>query len=126
MIARLSLMALALLLTGCEGKTPMPVERQDGTAQPLPVDDGKADCAVGADAEWTHDCPVERAGKMLTIRHPDGGFRRFRVLDDGRGLETADGAEQAKLQIVDAGRIEIRVGGDRYRLPAQIAGQPSP
>ncbi|MBH1991732.1 MAG: hypothetical protein I8H86_02465 [Sphingomonadaceae bacterium] len=121
MMKRLFPLGLAMVLAGCDGKAPAPANGQAGSPEQASSDDGKADCAIGAGAEWAHDCPVERAGKMLTIRHPDGGFRRFRVLDDGRGLETADGAEQAKLQIVDTGRIEMRVGGDRYRLPVQIA-----
>lgn len=121
MMNRLFPLGLALILAGCDGKAPAPANGQAGSAEQASADDGKADCAIGADAEWAHDCTVERVGKILTIRHPDGGFRRFRVLDDGRGLETADGAEQAKLQIVETGRIEMRVGGDRYRLPVQIA-----
>lgn len=82
--------------------------------------DAQLECAIGADGAWSKDCALERDGDLLTIRHPDGGFRRFRILSDGRGLEAADGSEQAAIQIVDQGRIEARIGGDRYRLPAQM------
>ncbi|WP_368389853.1 hypothetical protein [Sphingobium sp. AS12] len=119
---------MRLLLVGClllaacggeSGKLGNEVRPEQATG---PVDDGKADCAIGADAAWARDCLIERAGDLLTIRHPDGGFRRFRVLADGRGLEAADGAETARLQIVEAGLVEIRIGGDRYRLPVKVAG----
>ncbi len=82
--------------------------------------DAQLECAIGTDGAWSKDCTLERDGDGLTIRHPDGGFRRFRVLSDGRGLEALDGSEQAAIQIVDEGRIEARIGGDRYRLPARM------
>ncbi len=82
--------------------------------------DAQLECAIGTDGAWSKDCTLERNGDRLTIRHPDGGFRRFRVLSDGRGLEAADGSEQAAIQIVDEGRIEARIGSDRYRLPARM------
>lgn len=115
--------ALVVLATlaGCGEQAPSSSPNQAGVAAEAgPVDDGKADCALGGSQEWAHGCVVERAGKMLTLRHPDGGFRRFHVLDDGRGLEAADGAEAAKLTILDDKQIEVVAGGDRYRLPAQI------
>jgi predicted small lipoprotein YifL len=115
-----ALMVLATL-AGCGEPAPSSSPNQAGVAaEAEPVDDGKADCALAGSHDWVHECPVERAGKMLTLRHPDGGFRRFHVLDDGRGLEAADGAEAAKLTILDDKRIEVVAGGDRYRLPAQI------
>lgn len=117
------MLALGLSLASCGGATSsgdnaMTAAQANGT-----VDDGKADCAIGINGAWAHDCPVERDGDRLTIRHPDGGFRRFHVLADGRGLESADGSEQAQLQLVDGDRVEIRIGGDRYRLPVKVAGQ---
>lgn len=116
------LLAGCLLLAGCGGETGKLGNEVQPEQVAAPVDDGKADCAIGADAGWARDCRIERAGEMLTIRHPDGGFRRFRVLADGRGLEAADGAEMARLQIVETGLVEIRIGGDRYRLPVKVAG----
>ncbi|WP_420145920.1 hypothetical protein [Sphingobium sp.] len=110
------------MLAGCGEQAPS-AKRQDGkavAANGAPVDDGMADCALAGSREWARTCSVERAGKLLTLRHPDGGFRRFRMLDDGRGLEAADGAEAARLTILDDRRIEIVTGDDRYRLPAQI------
>lgn len=120
--------ALVLLgaLAGCGEQAPSTQRQAGAVAEAEPVDDGKADCALNGSHEWAHDCAVERAGKMLTLRHPNGGFRRFRVLDDGRGLEAADGAESAKLTILDDRRIEVVAGSDRYRLPAQIGATSRP
>ena len=53
----------------------------------------------------------DRGGDMLTLRHPDGGFRRLRIVQDGRGLVSADGAEEAKLVIIDKGLIEAAASG---------------
>ncbi len=117
----MGLAALALL-AGCGGEAPSARNQSTAAADAAPVDDGKADCALAGAGEWARDCLVERAGDRLTLRHPDGGFRRFRVLADGRGLEAADGAEAATLSILDDKRIEVVAGDDHYRLPARMAG----
>ena len=41
---------------------------------------------------------------------------------DGRGVIAADGSEPAKVMIIGDGVIEVAVGGDRYRLPANTKG----
>ena len=79
-----------------------------------------ADCAIGADAKWARNCVVEQDGELLTIRHPDGGFRRFHILGDRRGLASADGVEPAKIAVVSDAIIEVSAGEDHYRLPATI------
>ncbi|NML11666.1 hypothetical protein HHL08_16170 [Sphingobium sp. AR-3-1] len=114
--------AALMLLAGCGGEAASSHDNSTAVADAAPVDDGKADCALAGSGEWARDCLVERVGEMLTLRHPDGGFRRFRVLADGRGLAAADGAEAAKLSILDDKRIEVVAGDDRYRLPARMAG----
>lgn len=83
-------------------------------------------CAkVGADPR-AERCVVERnegpGGTVLTLRHPDGAFRRLLVTKDGRGVATADGAEPARVRIVGADRIEVSVADERYELPATIKG----
>jgi hypothetical protein len=69
-------------------------------------------------------CAVDRAqspdGLTLTVRGPDGSFRRLLVTKDGRGVIAADGVEQAVVTPVGADRIEVAIGGDRYRLPATV------
>lgn len=79
------------------------------------------DCAVGAGAGMGLDCTVETAqvegDTVLVISHPDGGFRRLRLLPDGAGLETLDGADGV-TQSLDGDVLDVSVGEDRYRLPA--------
>lgn len=86
-------------------------------------DDGRVLCARG-DGQLQRTCTVEQVrdadGLVLTLRHPDGGFRRLRVTADGRGVIAADGAEPVKVTIVGPGDIEVAVGGDHYRLPATV------
>jgi hypothetical protein len=112
------------MLAGCGDQ---PAQRSHGESraarEQAPEDDGMAECAIGASGAWARDCTVEVVGDMLIVRHADGGFRRFRLLRDGRGLEAADGAEPARLTISGDRQIEIVAGPDRYRLPARIAGR---
>lgn len=120
-IAWAGLMCLAL--TACDqggDKAALPFA---GSSQ---VREAFADCAIGTDATWARSCSVEQDGGVLTIRHPDGGFRRFQILDDQRGLASADGAESAKISIIADGQIEVSAGDDRYRLPATISREKTP
>ena len=66
---------------------------------------------------------MEREGETLVLRHADGGFRRLALTQDGHGVAAADGAEQARVTIVDKAMIEVALGGDRYRLPATIGAR---
>ena len=71
-------------------------------------------------------CLLERdpAGDArLIVRKPDGGFRRLRVTRDGRGVEAADGAERGEIVLIDAQHVELRIGGDAFRLPARLVGR---
>ena len=91
-------------------------------------DDGHILCARG-EAPLARACTVERTsdrdGLILTLRHPDGGFRRLRVTQDGRGVGAADGAGRAVVAVVGGQGIEGALDGDRYRLPATIGGRHS-
>ena len=115
--SRAVLYGVALLLTACRR-----------TASDPFADDGKAaeriDCAVGGVSAFAQVCAIERAdgpdGLVLTLRHPDGGFRRIDVTRDGRGVATADGAEPATVAVSGDHVIEVAIGGDRYRLPATV------
>jgi hypothetical protein len=104
---------LALLLAACSP-----------SASGAPVaDDTAVDCAIGGAANFSHDCSVERGVKdgepVLVVRRPDGAFRRFTVLDGGKSLGAADGAEA--LAVTGNGeRVDVSVGGDRYRFPAKM------
>lgn len=116
MSTRISDAALALLLTGLAG---CGEAQQRGNTE----DHDRIPCARGA-ATLARACTIERArrddGAVLTIRHADGGFRRLLIARDGRGVIAADGAEPARVRVVDANRIDVVVGDDRYRLPATV------
>jgi len=122
-----SIVALSLALTACENRPDNAVlaEAEERAAEQA-GDDGRIECAIDGASDFTRDCYTERlsgeGGTTMIIRHPDGGFRRFNVLTDGRGMEAADGFDQARISIVEDGRILVSVGPDQYLLPARIKG----
>lgn len=93
-------------------------------AQATAGGDERIECAANGASTFTRDCTVERTdsaeGLILTVRRPDNGFHRLLVVKDGRGVIAADGAETAKVTVIGDGRIEVAIGGDRYRLPATV------
>lgn len=110
-------LAALLALSACgsgEGDPNRPAEGDERLA-----------CAVGGQAEFAEVCAVDRVqqdGKLnLVVRHPDGGFRRFEVLIDGRGLAVVDGADQA-VSSLEGAVLNVTVGGDRYRFPVTPKG----
>lgn len=123
-ISDLRWLAGALVLAGCSGGQG---DRETAAANTpsAPQNPGLAiECALAGGQTFTRDCTVEQSsaasGAILTVRHPDGGFRRLQVTQDGRGVATADGALPAQVGVAGDRQIEIRVGDDRYRLPATI------
>ncbi|NRD91161.1 hypothetical protein C8024_19515 [Sphingopyxis sp. BSNA05] len=120
-----NIVAVTLLLTACENRPDNEVLAQaEKRAAERAVDDGKIECAINGESDFSRDCFTERLsgeGRVtMIIRHPDGGFRRFNVLTDGHGLEAADGFDKARVSIVEDGKIMVSVGPDKYLLPAQI------
>jgi hypothetical protein len=109
------LLVLPLLLAACQAR-----EMPNATAE----SDGRIECRIGADDQFNRFCSVERErgeqGLVLTVRKPDGGFRRLLVTTDGRGVVAADGAEAAQVTITGPDRIEVAIGGDVFRLPARV------
>lgn len=110
---------LLLALAGCSGPS--------APADPGSLagdEDARVSCALAGETEFTEQCDVERVQKgdrrELVMRHPDGGFRRFEIVTDGRGLVAADGSEEAVVTPLADGRIQLSVGSDRYRIPATI------
>jgi hypothetical protein len=100
--------ALLLLLSACGGS---PASRAEE----------KVDCAVDGATAFARVCTIERSsGPEFTLRSPSGGFRRLARVGDGRGVVAADGAEQATVTVLGKDRIEVAIGGDRYRLPATV------
>jgi len=122
---RFPLVAL-LPLAACSG------EPEDQTANsaaaPAPGQtDRRIECRSSEAEPFARTCSVESFDsgdtRLLTVRKPDGGFRRLRVGNDGRGLVAADGAEQATTADLPDGRIEVSIGGDRFRLPRSVLRQ---
>lgn len=88
------------------------------------ADAGKIWCALSGASNFTFDCSLDRmdspGGTILVLGKAEGGFRRFRIATDGRGVIAADGAEPATVKLLDNNLIEVSVGQDRYRLPATV------
>ena len=119
------ILPLALLVASC-GALPGDDQGNNATAQ-TSVPDDRIDCLIEGSAAFERNCIVETAdgadGPLLTIRKPDGGFRRLQVTNDGRGVIAADGAEMAVVTMLPGNRIEVAIGADRFRLPARARGR---
>jgi hypothetical protein len=105
------LAALLCLAAACDGPPAAPAPQE------------RIECAVDGAAAFEWVCTVERTAApetVLTLRSPDGSFRRLAVTRDGRGVAAADGAEPATVAVVGQGLIEVSIGSDRYRLPARV------
>lgn len=99
-----------LLLAGCN-------DAQEASAASAST---MIDCSLNGAGGFGRDCVMERVEQdgdsFIIVRHPDGAFRRFELGVPGRGLITADGAQDA--EVADrGGYVEVRVGSDRYHLP---------
>lgn len=97
-------------------------------SQTLAADAGRIECAGPGESAFRRDCTIARSrgadgALVLTVSDPAGGFRRLRVVDDGRGVAAADGAEEARVSLIEGGGIEVALGRDRYRLPATIGAR---
>jgi len=116
------LLLCLLLLASCSSQAS--VESNGAAAPGAGAPDNRIDCRPAYEAAFARACSVDRAdtpeGRILTIRKADGGFRRLRVTRDGTGVVAADGAEQAHVSILPDQRIEVEIGGDRFRLPARV------
>ncbi len=104
------------LVAGCSSGSTQP--QADAGAE-------RIECALRGAVQFTSDCLVERSisdgARILVVRHPDGSFRRFEQVNDGRGLLVADGADPLLIQI-SGQQIDVAVGQDRYRFPAKVVG----
>ncbi len=121
------LCALTLGVSACGGNETETLKEAEASADEAAALDGKIECALAGSAGFERTCTTERIagadGQILVIRHADGGFRRFKILTDGRGLAPADGFDETKISLLENGMIEVSSGDDKYRLPAQIKGQ---
>ncbi len=96
---------------------------QEPTAAPG-ANENALKCALDGAAQFAPVCAVERETQdgalFLTVRHPDGGFRRFEVMTDGSGVALADGSETGEFSMGPDGQLEAKVGDDRYRFPVKV------
>lgn len=121
-IAAVALAAL-LFLAACSAQ---PADQStNSAAAPAPGQpDRRIECRSTEAEPYARTCAIETFdsddGRLLTVRKPDGGFRRLRVSNDGRGLVAADGAEQATMTNLRDGRILVSIGGDQFRLPGTV------
>jgi hypothetical protein len=93
-----------------------------GCHQAATIDVPEADrieCAVGV-GSFARVCAIKRGANpaALILRNADGGFHRLTVASDGM-ISAADGADVATGHPLADGRLELEIGGDRYRLPAR-------
>lgn len=124
----LLLASISVLLASCGGDPKADLKAAEGEAANEAALEGKIECALAGKTDFDRKCTTERVsgpeGQLLVIRHPDGGFRRFNILTDGRGLAPADGFDaDFKIKILPNGMIEVRSVDDIYRLPAAIKGE---
>lgn len=119
-----------IILSACGGDAASDLQNAESDADKAAALDGKVECALAGSAAFERTCTTEQIagaqGTILVIRHPDGGFRRFDILTDGRGLAPADGFDETRISLLSDGMIEVSSGDDKYRLPAQIKGQSAP
>jgi hypothetical protein len=119
---------LCLLLAACGDTTNQDLRAAEEDAAKEAAEGGKIECALAGNTSFDRNCTTERVsgpeGQLLVVRHPDGGYRRFKILTDGRGLSPADGFDpDFKLNVMGNGMIEVRSFDDIYRLPAAIKGE---
>lgn len=109
----------ALLLAACSsggesGQQPSAQEAASSEAQSVP-------CALAGSRSFTAQCAIERVstgGKtILTVRHPNGGFRRLIELDGGKRYAAADGSDEVSIE-ANGAEIEVTLGDDHYLFPA--------
>ncbi|WP_439567516.1 hypothetical protein [Sphingopyxis sp.] len=124
---RLGGVAGFLLLTACGGAPDNgDLAEAEARGSREAAENGRIECALEGAKLFDRTCTVEEMsgqdGAILVVGRANVGYRRLQITTDGRGVVSADGAEQAKVTIVGDGIIEVAIGSDRYRLPANTGG----
>ena len=116
-----------LLVGGCDGapdNSALAEAEARGTREAAA--NGRIECALEGAKLFDRTCTIEEMtgadGIILIVGKPNVGYRRLQVTTDGRGVVPADGSQPASVAIVGDGMIEVAVGADRYRLPANTGG----
>lgn len=120
-----------LLLAGCNDIAKSPGESakvQGSVAEKAAGEIGSRTISCGPHTgEAVYSCLLEvddRKGDLyLTLRQPEGGFRRLVWPKDGI-LAPADGAEPLEAMALKGGGVEVRIGGWRYRIEKSGGGLP--
>ncbi len=77
-------------------------------------------CALAGGRSFTARCAVESStldGKtVITLLHPDGGFRRLIVLEGGKRYAAADGSDEVVIE-ANGAETEVTLGDDHYLMP---------
>jgi hypothetical protein len=113
-----------LSLAACQVRDESEQPAAEASARPA-EDPNAIACALDGAQRFERVCEVEKTDVdgtlFLTVRHPDGGFRRFEVLKDGHGIAAADGADDAKVAI-EGEFLAATVENDRYLFPMTLKG----
>ena len=113
-------MGVAILaLAACSSKS-----ASSGAASPAAT----IPCALAGARAFTAECAIERSSldgrAILTLRHPDGGFRRLIELETGKRFVAADGSDEVAIE-PNGREIEVTLGDDHYLLPAPASAVPN-
>jgi len=116
-----------LLLAGCDSAPDNKKLAETEAKQSRDAaNDGRIECALEGAKLFDRTCTVEEisgeGGTVLVVGRADVGYRRLQITTDGRGVVSADGSEQAVVKIIGEGMIEVAIGADKYRLPADTGG----
>lgn len=116
-----------IALTGCD-RSPDNGDLAEAEARGsrAAAENGRIECALEGAKLFDRTCTVDEMngpdGTILVVGRANVGYRRLQITTDGRGVVSADGAEPAKVSIVGNNMIEVAIGHDRYRLPANTGG----
>jgi hypothetical protein len=126
---RSAVLPFVLLLAACSSEPDnAALAEAEARAGAEAAKDGRISCAMNGATLFDRKCTMDRMtsgeGPVLIVGRDDVGYRRLLVTTDGRGVVAADGADPATVKIVENGMIEVAVGGDRFRLPADTDGKP--
>ena len=116
-----------LLLTGCDSAPDNKKLAETEAKQSRDAaNNGRIECALEGAKLFDRTCTVQEmsgeGGTILVVGRGDVGYRRLQITTDGRGVVSADGSEPATVTIIGEGMIEVAIGADKYRLPADTGG----
>ncbi|WP_422060983.1 hypothetical protein [Sphingopyxis sp.] len=115
-----------MLVSGCGGPDNGKLAEAEARGSKNAAENGRIECALEGAKLFDRTCTIAEMtsadGDVLIVGKRDVGYRRLQIATDGRGVISADGSEPAKVTIIGDGVIEVAIGRDRYRLPANTGG----